>query len=75
MSVYELLLWVNLLIMAVLVYKIFSFENVIVYNGIKYPVKYDFASGRISCRLFGGVKRFIRNDNRYNVFGNLVEVE
>lgn len=70
----ELCLLVSLLIMAALIYKIFEQENVIVYNGIKYPVTFDFLTGRCECKLFGNVKRYIRNDNKYNIFGVICEV-
>lgn len=74
MSVYELGLLVNLVIMAGLIVAIFAPESAIVYNGKSYPVSFDYASGRVSCKLFGGVKRYIRPDNKYNVFGVVCEV-
>ena len=74
MSIYELGLFINLVIMAGLIIAIFHTENVIIYNGIKYPVRY-LDNGRIECKLFGNVKRHIKYNGVYNVFGVLCEVQ
>ena len=74
MSIYELGLFINLVIVVGLILDIFSCENVIVYNGVKYPVKFDYINNRVECRLFGGVKRYIKHNNQYNIFGVICSV-
>ena len=74
MTIYELGLLINLVAMAVLIIAIFHTENVIIYNGVKYPVYYT-NDNRVECKLFGAVKRHIKYNGVYNVFGVLYEVQ